>query len=179
MLNENNKSIREPKKSPTPAGPGPHSIKYQAGYETPWKTHFTVLKNNYGKDPQKKSEKHFEEFLQYSRKRGQTVHEFISEFQRLAEKAKEGLDMGPLMIGWRFLRQGRFSDEQKCWMLAPPISNDWTQLSAIQEAALKMPEAITGQAHFTEDAAIDAIFNASTDKSAQEREDHYSELWNQ
>ena len=124
---------------------------YQQGYETLWKTHFTLLKLNYGKDPQKKSEKHFEEFLQYTRTRRQTVQEFISEFNRLAEKAKEkGLDMGPLMKVWWFLRQGRFSDEQKRWMLAPPISNDWTKLTEIQEAALKMPEALTGQAHYVD-----------------------------
>ena len=117
--------------------------------------------------PQKISEKHFEEFLQYSRKHGQSIQDFISEFNRLAEKEKEkGLDMGPLMIGWWFLRQGRFSDEQKRWMLARPISNDWSKLSEIQEAALKMPEAPAGQAHFTEDAATEAIFSCRTCKES-------------
>ena len=42
-----------------------------------------------------------------------------------------------------------------------------------------MPEALTGQAHFTEDAAMDAIFSANHDKSAQGWEEHYNELWNQ
>ena len=183
-LLDENKNIRETKKNPTPVttrdDPGPHPVTYQAGYETLWKTHFTLLRNNYGRDPQKISEKHFEEFLQYSRKRGQSIQEFISEFNRLAEKAREkGLDMGPLMIGWWFLRQGRFSDEQKRWMLAPPISNDWSKLTEIQATALKMPEALTGQAHFTDDAVMDSIFAASNDDSAQKWEESYNELWNQ
>ena len=73
MLDEN-KKIRETKK-PTPLvahdSPGPHPVTYPAGYDTLWGTHFTLLQNIYGKDAQKKSEKHFEELLQYSRKRGQ------------------------------------------------------------------------------------------------------------
>ena len=101
-LHDENKNIRETKNIPTPIttrnDPGPHPVTYQAGYETLWKTHFTLLRNNYGRDPQKISEKHFEEFLQYSRKCGQSIQEFISEFNRLAEKAKEkGLDMEPLV----------------------------------------------------------------------------------
>ena len=118
--------------------------------------------------------------MQYTRKRGQTVQEFISEFNRLAEKAKEkGLDMGPLMKGWWFLRQGRFSDEQKRWMLAPPISNDWTKLTEIQEAALKMPEALTGQAHYVDDPAMEAIFHGAPKdaKDASSWEEAYNELY--
>ena len=55
-------------------------------------------------------------------------------------------------------------------MLAPPISNDWSKLTEIQATALKMPEALTGQAHFTDDAVMDSIFSASQDNSAQKWE---------
>ena len=100
-LLDENKNISETKKITEPAttrgAPGPHPVTYQAGYETLWSTHFTLLRNNYGRDPQKISEKHFEEFLQYSRKCGQTAQEFISEFKRLAEEAKgEGTRYGSL-----------------------------------------------------------------------------------
>ena len=179
---DENKNIRETKKIPPPHGDGPapdgYIQTYQPGYETLWKTHFTILENNFGKERQKISEKRYEEFLQYSRKRGQTVQEFVSEFNRLHERAKEhGLVMGDLMQGWWFLRQGRFSDEQKRWMLAPPISNDWTKHSEIQQAALKMPEALTGQAHFTEDTAMDAIFMNSAERAVKEWEDAYWEVY--
>ena len=144
---DENRTIRETKKIPAPDPlPDAWVQTYEPGYETMWKTHFTILRDNFGKEKQKISEKRYEEFLQYSRKRGQTVQEFVSEFNRLYERAKEhGLDLGDNMRGWWFLRQGRFSDEQKRWMLAPPISNDWTKHKEIQAAASKMPEALTGQ----------------------------------
>ena len=74
-LLDENKNIRETKKVPNPPGPLPPDFvqTYLPGYETLWKTHFTLLRNNYGRDPQKISEKHFEEFLQYSRKHGQSI----------------------------------------------------------------------------------------------------------
>ena len=64
-------------------------------------------------------------------------------------------------------------------MLAPPISNDWSKMNEIQQAALKMPEALTGLAHFTEDAAMESIFMNTDAKSAKEWEDAYNELWNE
>ena len=57
----------------------PFSPRYLPDYATKWKTHFTILRTNFGKERQKISEKRYEEFLQYSRKRGHTVQEYVAE----------------------------------------------------------------------------------------------------
>ena len=62
-------------------------------------------------------------------------------------------------------------------MLAPPISNDWTKHKEIQAAALKMPEVLTGQAHFTDDTTMDAIFMNSAERAVKEWEDAYWDVY--
>ena len=55
--------------------------------------------------------------------------------------------MGPHAQGWWYLRQGRFIDEQRRWILGDNVPNDWSKVIQIQENALGMPESLQGAAH--------------------------------
>ncbi len=80
--------------------------------EWPW--HFKVPNENFGERVQRIVEKYIEEFLQYHRMRGQTLQEYVSEFNLKHEKAQQqGLDFGPMVKGYWFLRQGRMTEDQK------------------------------------------------------------------
>ena len=56
--------------------------------------------------------------------------------------------MGPHAQGWWYLRQGRFTDEQRRWILGDNVRNDWSKVIQIQENALGMPESLQGAAHY-------------------------------
>ena len=119
-------------------------------YNNEWKNFFQTLKDNYGERDQKLSEERYEEFFTYYRKRSETVQEYTSEFNRRYTRAhEEKIDLGDRVKGYWYLRQGRFSEEQKRWILTP-IRNDWSKFTEMQQSALEMPAAISGSAHYTE-----------------------------
>ena len=69
--------------------------------------------------------------------------------------------MGPHAQGWWYLRQGRFTDEQRRWILGDNVRNDWSKVIQIQENALGMPESLQGAAHYCD--LEDNVFHANTD----------------
>ena len=67
--------------------------------------------------------------------------------------------MGPHAQGWWYLRQGRFTDEQRRWILGDNVRNDWSKVIQIQENALGMPESLQGAAHYCD--IQDSIFHTN------------------
>ena len=96
------------------------------------------------------SEDRYEEFFTYYRKRSETIQEYTSEFNRRYTRAhEEKIDLGDRVKGYWYLRQGRFSEEQKRWILTP-IRNDWSKFTEMQQSALEMPAVISGSAHYAD-----------------------------
>jgi len=122
---------------------------------TPWEWHFKMLKENYGEQVQAIVEKYIEEFLQYHRKRGQKLQEYVSEYNLKYQKAAEqGLLFGPILCGYWFLRQGRLTEDQKRWILMP-LDNDWTKLKEMQQQCIKIPDSMNGAAHWIDIQTVD------------------------
>ena len=100
-------------------------------------------------------EKYIEEFLQYHRKRGQKLQEYVSEYNLKYQKAAEqGLEFGPILRGYWFLRQGRLTEDQKRWILMP-CNNDWTKLKEMQQQCIKIPDSMNGAAHWIDIQSVD------------------------
>ena len=93
------------------------------------------------------------------------MQEFTAEFNRRWTLAKEEkFDLGDRGRGWWYLRQGRFSDEQRRWILGETVRNDWSKVIQIQENAIGMPDSLQGAVHYCE-LAHDGIFHADDSAS--------------
>ena len=91
---------------------------------------------------------------------------------------EEKFDMGDRARGWWYLRQGRFTDEQRRWILGDDVRNDWAKVTKIQENAIGMPESLQGAAHCC-DIGSDGIFHTKTDASGDGGEDSWeTAYWN-
>ena len=144
---------------------------------TPWDWHFEKLKENYGEQQQTIVEKYIEDFLQYHRKRGQKLQEYVSEYNLKFQKAAEqGLEFGDTLKGYWFLRQGRFTEEQKRWVLMP-TNNDWTKLKEMQLQCIRIPDSMNGAAHWVDFESLDdeQTYWANDDDSQK----HLYEAWNE
>ena len=69
--------------------------------------------------------------------------------------------MGTTARGCWYLRQGRFTDEQRRWILGDDVRNDWSKVDKIQQNAIGMPESLQGAAHYCD--IEDGIFHANPD----------------
>ena len=122
---------------------------------TPWDWHFEKLKENYGEQSQTIVEKYIEDFLQYHRKRGQKLQEYVSEYNLKFQKAAEqGLEFGETLKGYWFLRQGRLTEDQKRWILMP-TNIDWPKLKEMQQQCIKIPDSMNGAAHWIDIQTVD------------------------
>lgn len=115
-----------------------------------WANFWTAMDAKFQQYEQDINTERFDAFFDAVRKSGMTIREFIAHIDVLLQEARTGgLDLGEVAKSYWFLRAGRFTADQRRWLLTP-INNDLTKYKELLDAAAKMPEELAKAIHIVE-----------------------------
>ena len=99
-----------------------------------------ALEQRFGAEDQDLQESSLESWEKLYRQRGQTIKDFLIDYELLLEeaRARAGYNPDPVTLSRELLRKVRITDDERRWVMLP-VQNDYSQYESIRQSLARLP----------------------------------------